>query len=78
MQNLSCLIAVKMKFLMFSCYLIYFSLNSKSHLVSLLPAEADTVLDGEFVGGLTGTSQGGGVTTVSEAPQVSRHCRESR
>lgn len=44
----------------------------------MLPAEADTVLDSEFVGGLTGTSQGGGVTTVSEAPQVSRHCRESR
>lgn len=50
----------------------------KSYCVSLLPAEADAVLDGEFVGGLTGAGQGGGVAAVFEAAQVPRHCRKTR
>lgn len=55
-----------------------FYFRFKSHLVSLLPTEANTVLDGEFVGGLAGAGQSGRVTTVFEAAQVPWHCRETR
>lgn len=50
----------------------------KSHPVSLFPAEANTVLNSELVGGLAGARQGGRVTAVFEAAQVPRHCREKR
>lgn len=59
--------------------ILYISTSGlKAHLVSLLPTEADTVLDREFVGRLAGAGQSGRVTAVSEAAQVSRHCRETR
>lgn len=45
-----------------------------AHVVALLPAEANAVLDGEFVGGLAGAGQGGRIPAVSVAAQVSRHC----
>lgn len=52
--------------------------EKSTNLISLLPTEANTVLDGEFVGGLTGAGESGRVTTVFEAAQVSRHCEETR
>lgn len=45
-----------------------------AHVVALLPAEPNAVLDGEFVGGLAGAGQGGRIPAVSVAAQVSRHC----
>lgn len=51
-------------------------LGEGAYLVALLPAEANAVLHGELVGGLTGARQGGWVAAVFEAAQVSRHCRE--
>lgn len=50
---------------------------NKAHLVSLLSAEANTVLDGEFIGGLARPGQSGWVTAVFEAAQVSWHCVET-
>lgn len=59
-------------------FLFFEGFEASAHLVSLLPAEVDAVLDGEFVGGLAGAGQSGWVTAVSEAAQVSRHCGGGR
>lgn len=56
---------------MFFFFLIF---RGYAHLIPLLPAEANAVLDGEFVGGLAGAGQSGWVTAVPVAAQVSRHC----
>lgn len=53
---------------------VFLIFRGNAHLVSLLPAEANAVLDGEFVGGLAGAGKSGWVTAVSVAAQVSRHC----
>lgn len=53
---------------------VFLAFGGDAHRVSLLPAEANAVLDGEFVGGLADAGQSGWVTAVSVAAKVSRHC----
>lgn len=54
------------------------TLSHPTHLVLLLPTEADAALDGELVGRLAGPRQCWGLPTVFKAAKASGHCWNQR